>query len=281
MVRNEIIQMIKGMLSATLCPSISLYLAQNKLSHAYCGWAPSHYSFSDTSDSTYDEDIGMNSFYVKPYSLIHHIIVFVIMWVASDFWEFYYHRLGHTTKRGWEQHKYHHHFYNPSPFAVIADEYIDQFVRALPLLLFPLIAPVNIDVLFFEFGLFFYGYGVYLHWGYELEWLDAHHPHINTSFQHYLHHAVSIKNKPYHTGFFVKWWDRLFGSIYLDKCFCAKCERAAGKRTLEQYNNIMKIKPDYSCLLSVKFWLSSEKEKETVKDVSYEAKIDTTEQKQD
>lgn len=42
--------------------------------------------------------------------------------------------------------------------------------------------PTNIDLLFFEFALFFYGYGLYLHWGYEVSWLDAHHPIINTAF---------------------------------------------------------------------------------------------------
>ena len=50
-------------------------------------------------------------------------------------------------------------------FAVIADEYIDQFVRASPLVLIPLLIPVNIDMLFFTFALFFYGYGVFLHTG--------------------------------------------------------------------------------------------------------------------
>ena len=38
----------------------------------------------------------------------------------------------------WTVHKHHHVFYNPSPFAVIADEYFDQFVRSTPLLLLPL-----------------------------------------------------------------------------------------------------------------------------------------------
>jgi hypothetical protein len=40
--------------------------------------------------------------------------------------------------------------------------------------------------------------------------------------QHYLHHAISVKNKPYHTGFFFKLWDQLFGSMYKGECFCVK-----------------------------------------------------------
>ena len=52
--------------------------------------------------------------------------------------------------------------------------------------------------------LFFYVYGIYLHWGFEADALPADHPIMNTSFQHYAHHAISIKNRPYHTGFYFK-----------------------------------------------------------------------------
>jgi hypothetical protein len=38
----------------------------------------------------------------------------------------------------------------------------------------------------------------------------------------YLHHAKAIINKPYHTGFFFKIWDQLFGSIYAGECVCCK-----------------------------------------------------------
>ena len=47
-------------------------------------------------------------------------------------------------------------------------------------------------------------FGIYLHWGFESDLLPADHPIMNTSFQHYAHHAISINNKPYHTGFFFK-----------------------------------------------------------------------------
>jgi Delta7-sterol 5-desaturase len=135
---------------------------------------------------------------------------------------------------------------------VIADEYVDQFVRATPILFFTLIMPMNIDMLVGMFGVFFYIYGIYLHWGYEVPWLDAHHPIINTAFQHYCHHAKSIRNKPYHTGFFLKIWDQLFGSIYPGKCFCCKCERAAGLRSEELFKNVQI--PDYTILLKPSFW---------------------------
>jgi hypothetical protein len=89
---------------------------------------------------------------------------------APTFYEFAYHRLGHTRAFWWKQHKPHHAFSNPSPFAVIADDLLDQLIRSAPLLLIPLIMPINMDLLFLTYGAFFYGYGVYLHWGFELRY---------------------------------------------------------------------------------------------------------------
>eukprot|EP01037_Dinobryon_pediforme_P024406 gene24406-26193_t len=54
---------------------------------------------------------------------------------------------------------HHHRFYNPSPFAVIADEYLDQFVRTWPMVILPAITPINMDLLFVIFATLFYGYG--------------------------------------------------------------------------------------------------------------------------
>ena len=81
------------------------------------------------------------------------------------------------------QHKHHHVFFNPSPFAVIADEWADQLMRSSPLFVIPLLMPVNMDMLFITYAAFFYFYGVYLHSGHELESLSAHNAYFNTSFQ--------------------------------------------------------------------------------------------------
>ena len=62
------------MLCATICPAVSLHLAQDdntsgfKLSQAFCGWG------------------GM--------SFGRHLATFLVVWIASDFYEFAYHRLG-------------------------------------------------------------------------------------------------------------------------------------------------------------------------------------------
>ncbi len=44
---------------------------------------------------------------------------------------------GHVDFRFWKQHKHHHVFYNPSPFSVIADEWVDQVTNSFkPRLIF-------------------------------------------------------------------------------------------------------------------------------------------------
>eukprot|EP00947_MAST-08B_sp_MAST-8B-sp1_P005158 g5158.t1 len=228
-VKQEIVQMLKGLAAATLCPTLSLWLAQKGYSQAYCG--------------------------LGDYSWAYLAFTFVFCWVFTDFFEFYYHRLGHCYESFWNVHKHHHVFFNPTPFAVIADEYIDQFVRSSPLVILPLMMPVNIDLVFFQYAIFFYGYGVFLHLGYEFKYPSARHPWINTSYHHYVHHAKSIVNKCYHTGFFLQCWDQLFGSIYPhDISAQSKIER--GERTRERFDQIEK--PDYSVLFQPGFWLTSQ-----------------------
>ena len=175
-VRDEIMQMLKGMICSAIFPSLSLYFANTSLSQTFCGWGG--------------------------YSLSYHVMTTFVVWLGSDFFEFFYHRLGHVDFRFWKQvrwqlkygilqlleilifqHKHHHVFFNPSPFAVIADEWADQLMRSSPLFVIPLLMPVNMDMLFITYAAFFYFYGVYLHSGHELESLSAHNAYFNTSFQ--------------------------------------------------------------------------------------------------
>ncbi len=234
MVRREILQMLKGIYTATICPAAALHLVNAGWSKAYGG--------------------------LGGHSVAYLILTFFVVWIGSDFYEFAYHRLGHTMGFWWKQHKSHHVFFNPSPFSVIADDHVDQFIRSAPLLFIPMLMPVNMDLLFLTYGAFFYAYGVYLHWGFESKWPTAHHPWINTAFQHYIHHAKSTLNKPMHTGFFFKLWDQLFGSLYQAspaECLCASCCTARGERTEEAFAAIEK--PDYSPLLSPSYWLHGDK----------------------
>ena len=123
-VRDEIVQMMKGMMCASICPAVSLELAKSGYSQAFCGWGG--------------------------YSTSYHVLSFLVTWVISDLFEFLYHSLGHTDIKFWRHHKHHHVFHNPSPFSVIADEPVDQIFRASPLLLIPIIMPINMDLLFIQ-----------------------------------------------------------------------------------------------------------------------------------
>jgi len=234
-VKEEITQMLKGLFTATIAPTMSLWLSANGGSKAFCGW--------QDRDGT-------------EYSVASMVGMFFGVWIASDFVEFFYHYLGHRYRFLWMQHKFHHRFFNPTPFAVIADEYLDQFMRSSPLLWMPLLVPINMDIMFFQWLIFFYGYGVYLHWGYEFPWLNSNNPVVNTAFQHYLHHQKSKSGieKTYHCGFFFKIWDQLFGTVWKKENQCAAWARANGKRTREQFKEIHI--PDYSVLLQLDYWLN-------------------------
>eukprot|EP00948_MAST-09A_sp_MAST-9A-sp1_P001874 g1874.t1 len=214
-VRDEITQMLKSILTATILPALALNLSKTGQSKAFCG---------------------------AKYGVGYDIASFFIVWATCDFYEFFYHYCGHKLEIG-----------------CIADEYVDQLMRSAPLLVIPLLVPINMDMLFAEFAVFFYGYGTYLHWGYELDWPDAHHPIINSAYQHYLHHAKSGKKTTFHCGFMFKIWDQLFGTMYKGKCGCIKCQP---KRTREEFEKI--LKPDYSILFSPAFWLKSEVPKEDI-----------------
>jgi lathosterol oxidase len=229
-VRAEVLKTCKGILVATLCPAVSLALARRGLSQAYCG--------------------------VGEHGWGYLIGTFAVVWVVADFYEFFYHRMGHTIAFWWGLHRSHHRFHNPTPFAVIADDVVDQFMRSLPLLVFPLIAPVNLDLIFAEFAVFFYLWGTCLHLGYEPPAIDfAHSGFVNAGYHHYLHHAKSVAGKPYYTGFFFRAWDRMFGSEYPGKCLCARCCAGRGERSREAFDKLEK--PNYMAHFArPSFWIS-------------------------
>ena len=241
-VREEVLQTLKSIGVATLCPAASLYLAQRGGSRAYCG-----------------DPEGKG--------LLHHALQLAAIWVASDFYEWAYHYVGHSFKFAWDNHKAHHRYYNPSPFAVIADDFIDQFVRSLPLLLFPHFFSVNIDLLFITFAALFYGYGTVLHWGFEseLEVLGVHGAvgsRLNGSYEHHYHHSTSTLLRPLYCGFFLKTWDTLVGSVPPpgSPCKCSRCECARGQRSEAAWKVLEK--PDYSVLLRPSFWTAPPAAKE-------------------
>ena len=205
LVKKEIIHMCKGLAVATLCPAFTLMMSKWGVSKGYCGVDPhasdnSFYShMTNTSSPFTNNSTTVNSTFADSSPFVESLLFqAVLIFFFTDFYEYVYHCIGHRYATFWSIHRHHHMFYNPSPFAVIADEYLDQFVRTLPMVILPLVTPINMDLLFAIFATLFYGYGVYLHWGYESTWLGAHNPVFNTAYHHYMHHAISAKGRFVH-----------------------------------------------------------------------------------
>jgi len=233
-VKDEIQKSGLGLLVATLPPALCLYLTKHGMTKGYCGFE--------------EEGHGVEA----------AIRQYLITWAMGDIFHWSYHHFGHSYEAAWKVHSSHHKYHNPTPFAVIADDLIDQGARAFPMLAIPLIMEINLDVFFLlQWGLMFYSYGIFLHCGYEapLHFLGAHQPIFNTSYHHYLHHSVSTNKRPYFTGFWVQFWDHIFGTTYPGDCLCAVCAQKHGKRSLEEFEKIEK--PDYSVLLHPSFWLKT------------------------
>lgn len=188
----------------------------------------------------------------------------VMVIVVTDFYEWGWHYLGHFLDKLWLVHKHHHKYYNPTPFGTIADYPMDNFMRSLYVVVVNVVSYLifgvylDIDMVYFATAPVTMFWGMYLHCGHELECLPYNHRFFNTSFQHYAHHAVSVKNKPYHTGFFIKLWDDMAGSVYKGtQVIPAVEDQKLGNRTQAHWDKDIKPNlPDYSVLLSPK-WLAA------------------------
>jgi lathosterol oxidase len=230
LVRSEAYKSLKGCIFVTLSPTLALYLAKIGMhSNAYCG---------------------------IQYGIGYEVIQFVLVFFITDFFEWGWHWLGHRFDVLWEIHRPHHKYFNPTPWAVIADDAPDEIIRGSPLFLIPMLFPTNLEMLFLQFILFFNFYGTLIHTGIDYKWLSPHGTKfLNTPYHHHIHHRLSTKNKPLHTGFFLQIWDRYLGnSIYTgDKCYCSECDAKEGNRTVEAFQKLHK--PDYSVLLQPSYWL--------------------------
>jgi sterol desaturase/sphingolipid hydroxylase (fatty acid hydroxylase superfamily) len=187
---------------------------------------------------------------------------FAISFWVVDFYSYFYHYIGHKIPEAWAIHRFHHKFYNPTPYGVIADDMLDQVVRAMPLLFLPLaLDSLNWVVLSAVFGCDMY-YGILLHSGHENAparkiadffegacGVDL----INTPLNHFLHHAISGGSTPKYCGFYVTVWDKLFGSE--DKEGLAKFLQGLEGRTEAEFKTIEL--PQYEQLGSVGHWVEA------------------------
>ena len=87
-VRDEIVQMLKGMLCASLCPAISVELAKHGYSQVN---VTPCLDLDDIWKLTIKAFCGMGG-----YSVTYHVFTFILTWIASDLFEFAYHLLGHS-----------------------------------------------------------------------------------------------------------------------------------------------------------------------------------------
>jgi sterol desaturase/sphingolipid hydroxylase (fatty acid hydroxylase superfamily) len=145
-VKEEISAMLRGVCCSTICPAAAIVMTRFRYGHGYCGS-------------------------LVPYGWVNMCFTMAVVWLLTDFYQFLYHWSGHTFRFMWFLHKDHHHFYNPSPFAVVADSAVDQFFRAFPMLLFPMIMSVNLDLLFGLFSTIFLINGLLQHSGYDFSFM--------------------------------------------------------------------------------------------------------------
>jgi len=217
----------------------------------------------------------LHLFYIANGTLKHHcdtpqtwgyrIFSAMFVVVVTDFYEWGWHYLGHYVESLWSVHRHHHKYYNPTPFGTVADWPMDNFMRSLYVVIVNAVAycvvgmPLDLDMVYFATGFVTMVWGMYLHCGHELTWLPHDHRILNTSYQHYVHHAISVKNKPYHTGFFVKAWDQLAGSVYRGKQVIPAVEdQKLGNRSRERWEKeVAPNLPDYKALLSPGWWASN------------------------
>ena len=99
-VAKEIVQTCWGAVVSVTMPCFSVWLSLHGLNKGYCGFGTHGYAW----------EVGQ----------------FFIIWIASDFYEWFYHWCGHKFDELWKVHKFHHKFHNPTPFAVIADCAMDN-----------------------------------------------------------------------------------------------------------------------------------------------------------
>lgn len=240
MVREEVIKTAKALAMTTLLPTAAIYFRDEPWSKGYC-----------PQDANFEELSGQ---------ALPVLAQFAAIVLVTDFVEFFYHWCGHYFNAGWNLHRHHHRYYNPTPFAVIADEAWDNLVRASPLFWLPLIFNLHMEVLWYTFLIFFYCYGIYLHSGYEADWIiSATNPIVNTSFQHYIHHAAGTRKRPCNCGFFIKIWDQIWGTCYDGPECHASAEREKGNRSIEKWEEVAREFPNYSLLwTSWSFWMDPE-----------------------
>jgi sterol desaturase/sphingolipid hydroxylase (fatty acid hydroxylase superfamily) len=155
---------------------------------------------------------GWNQLYASPsdmplwYLPISIFFVFVVM----EVFEWTFHWACHRNDLLWKIHKHHHRYANPTPLGVMADQPLDMFIKASPILWIPFLFPIWDVALIGTFATMNFLYGTYLHAGYDPPFMPSPHSRFLVSgWHHNEHHAGSLDHN---YGFFTGFMDILFGT---------------------------------------------------------------------
>jgi sterol desaturase/sphingolipid hydroxylase (fatty acid hydroxylase superfamily) len=97
---------------------------------------------------------------------------------------------------------------NPSTLGVMADQPLDMFLKASPILRIPFLFPVWDVALVGTFAIMNFIYGTYLHAGFDFPFMPSpHNRFLVGSWHHNDHHSGSVD---YNDGFFTDFMDMLF-----------------------------------------------------------------------
>lgn len=136
------------------------------------------------------------------------IVILVLIQDALFYWT---HRLLHT-KRFAKYHVRHHRSKTPTVFAVYSFHPFEAFLHAIRLPIILLILPVNLFAIIISENLISNFVNAYGHLNYEPKFVRKirafHRNFAGNATYHNVHHAKGCGNY----GFYLKFWDRVFGT---------------------------------------------------------------------
>jgi sterol desaturase/sphingolipid hydroxylase (fatty acid hydroxylase superfamily) len=155
---------------------------------------------------------GWNRLYASPtqYPIWYIPLSIVALFLVMEVFEWTFHWGCHKSALLWKIHKHHHRYSNPTPFGVMADNPVDMFIKASPILWIPILFPIWDVALIGTFATMNFVYGTYLHAGFDPPWMPSPHSrYLVSAWHHNEHHAGSLNHN---FGFFTGFMDILCGT---------------------------------------------------------------------
>lgn len=155
--------------------------------------------------------------YIAPWEMgwLYFFISIPMLVLIQDAMFYWTHRLLHTRKFA-KYHARHHRSKTPTVFAVYSFHPVEAFLHAIRLPVILLIMPVNLFALIFSENMISNLINAYGHLNYEPKLVRKmaflHRNSAANASYHNLHHEKSRGNY----GFYLKFWDRMFGTLHVD-----------------------------------------------------------------